>query len=136
MNTDRICHVLGACNHRIANYNSFGGMPFPSFHDFISSPLFQNHPYFYGMIILYSVALVVTVPRLILGSVNRDHLLFFAMVVFGVLLYRINLGRSHIQNAHKVAHPAFLLICISVDRAAAVLKEKRQKGVDRQWGQN
>jgi hypothetical protein len=77
-------------------------------------------------LLFYLVALVTLVPRLFLGLVDRRTLLSFAVLIFGILLYRVVLGRSSVENMHKVAHPAFLLIFLFLDGAITSAVDSRR----------
>jgi hypothetical protein len=104
----------------------YGARPFPGFASFLSDPLSPATLYYYWAILVYAVAAAAVVPRILLGKVDRDTLLFLALVVYGILLYRIPLGRSAIDNVHKVAHPAYLLVFLFTDRAVTAVLDSRR----------
>jgi hypothetical protein len=109
----------------------YGGLPLPSFSDFIAAPLAPAHLYYYWILLFYLAALVTLVPRLFLGLADRRTLLSFAILIFGILLYRLALGRSNLANMHKVAHPAFLLAFLFLDRAITSVVDGKRVAVAR-----
>jgi hypothetical protein len=54
-------------------------------------------------------------PSILLGKVNKDHLLRVSLLIFGVLLFRVALGRSTVENVFKVLPPAVLLLFLIID---------------------
>jgi len=89
-------------------------LPFPPFKAFIANP-FGTSLFFYWPIFVYIACTLLVVPPLLSGKANRDQLLKVSLLIFGVLLFRIALGRSEWGNILKVLPPAILLLFLIID---------------------
>jgi hypothetical protein len=93
----------------------FEASPFPDFEDFLADPLGTRGLLHYSVIAVYILTSVSLVTRLILGRRDRDTLLRFALLIFGILLFRSALGRSDEYHALYSSPPAFLLVFLMAD---------------------
>lgn len=100
----------------------FGALPFPSFGDFVASPLTGGAFFNYWVICVYIVSLLSSVPSLLIGRMDRRTRLKLALAVFGIILFRVALARSAETNVLKVAHPAFLLCFLHIDGALQTIR--------------
>ncbi len=89
-------------------------LSFPSFQEFIAAPLGVSL-FYYWPIFVYILSALYFAPSLLLGKVNKDHLLRLSLLIFGVLLFRVALGRSGLENILKVLPPAILLLFLIID---------------------
>jgi hypothetical protein len=102
----------------------YGSLPFPSFATFVAEPLREETLLPYAIILVYVFSTVFLIPRLLLGRLTRHDILTAGLVVFGVLLFRSALGRSDQYHVYYASQPAFVLLLLALDRAAATIKEK------------
>jgi hypothetical protein len=100
----------------------YGSLPAPSFAAFLEAPLNEGPLLFYGIIGIYICTAVFLIPRLLMGRLNRDCILTAGLIVFGVLLFRSALGRSDQYHVYYASQPAFLLLFVTIDRAAAGIR--------------
>lgn len=107
----------------------YGGLPFPSFRDFVAQPLAGGKIFYYWVIFVYVYSLLALLPRFLLGAVDRDAQLKLALTIFGIFLFRAALGRSDEFNVFKASVPAFLLCFLYIDQALHVLKEKCSRDI-------
>jgi hypothetical protein len=91
-------------------------LPFPPFEAFIADPLGVSL-FFFWPIFVYSACTLYVVPPLLSGKANKDQLLKVSLLIFGVLLFRIALSRSGVENIHKVLPPAILLLFLIIDNS-------------------
>lgn len=93
----------------------FGNLPFPGFHEFLRDPLKTVYFLHYWIILVYSVSLAALLPRILrrgLGPAGKFRLI---LLVFGILLFRSDLGRSDLDHALFCAPPALLLVFLWSD---------------------
>lgn len=95
----------------------YGSLPFPSFRDFMASPLSEGALLFYWPIFIYIFSSIYLIPLIFLRSMNRDHLLKASLLVFGIFLFRYALGRSDVGHAIDSLPPAILLVLLFIDGA-------------------
>lgn len=99
----------------------FGSLPFPSFRDFVLHPLTGGAIFHYWVIGVYVVSLLTLLPRVWLHATDRRLPLELALTVFGLVLFRIALGRSGEVNVFRSALPAFLLCFLHLERAGLAM---------------
>ena len=105
----------------------YGCRPFPSFRYFIAH-LFTGAPFFpYWVIFIYVFACLALLPPLLLGKANKETLFKLSLTLFGILLFRVALGRSQELNVLKVSHPAFLLCFLFLDGGLRTILSKRPR---------
>lgn len=99
-------------------------LPFPPFKAFIAHPLGELL-FFYWPIFVYIASTLYVVPPLLSGKANKDQLLKASLLLFGVLLFRIALGRSAGDNIHKILPPAILLLFLIIDSSLSTINTAR-----------
>jgi hypothetical protein len=99
-------------------------LPFPPFKAFIADPLGASL-FFYWPIFVYIASTLYFVPSLLSGKANKDQLLKAFLLIFGVLLFRIALARSGVENIHKILPPAILLLFLIVDNFLTIIYRAR-----------
>lgn len=92
----------------------YGSSPFPSLRDFISDPL-NRLPFVYWLIFYYIGTASYLFVQLVTKSDDKTLLLKISLVIYGIILLRIPIGRTSIIEAIKVFHPALLLIAFHMD---------------------
>lgn len=107
----------------------FGSLPFPSFRAFVAHPIASGAVFHYWVIGVYGVSLLGLLPRLWLGVRDPRLPLEGALTVFGLLIFRIALGRSGEVNVFRSALPAFLLCFLHLERAARVALRGRPRAL-------
>lgn len=103
----------------------FGAYPFPSLRDFAASPFGSGALLHYWVIAIYLFSLLRALPALALRRRDRRLQMELGLLVYGLLLYRVVLGRADELNALKAAHPAFLLCFLHLDTAVAAVLARR-----------
>ncbi|MBN2107454.1 MAG: hypothetical protein JW832_08495 [Deltaproteobacteria bacterium] len=102
----------------------YGSLPAPSFAAFLAAPLTEGPLLYYGIIGIYICTAVFLIPLLLMGRLTRDYILTAGLIVFGALLFRSALGRSDQYHVYYASQPAFLLLFLTIDRAAAGIRGK------------
>lgn len=96
----------------------YGSSPFPSFKAFISDP-FNSLSFIYWMILYYVGLSVYLFVKLVTKSDDKTLFLKIALLLYGIVLLRIPLGRPSVADAIKIFHPALLLLALQMDALAA-----------------
>ncbi|HWR59497.1 MAG TPA: hypothetical protein VN328_11480, partial [Thermodesulfovibrionales bacterium] len=101
----------------------YGGLPFPAFKDFLADPAGK---YFlaYWPILFYAFASVYLLTLFMLREINRDGILKISLLVFGILLFRIALGRSTVENTYRVLPPAILLLFLFLEASVPMFSQR------------
>lgn len=102
----------------------YGSYPFPSLRAFISDPL-NTVPFIYWMIFYYVGLAVYLFVQLVTKSNDKAVLLKISLVLYGIMLLRIPLGRTGVIEAIKVFHPAVLLLAFHMDALISTVKESK-----------
>jgi hypothetical protein len=93
----------------------YAALPFPHFADLLADPL-SNGLYFpYWIIGIYLVAAISLSIPLLLGRGNRDIHFRASVLVYGLFLFRVALGRSDASHYINSSLPAFLLVFLMFD---------------------
>jgi hypothetical protein len=93
----------------------YSAIPFPSFRQFLHSPLNPALLVHYWVLFLYVAAAIYLVPLLLMGKLGRRSLLQASLLVFGLLLYRSALCRSDLSHVLFAAQPALVLLFLFLD---------------------
>ena len=93
----------------------YAALPFPHFTDFLAAPLSNGLYLPYWIIGIYLVAAISLSVSLLLGRGNRDIHFRASVLVYGLFLFRIALGRSDISHFINSSLPAFLLAFLMFD---------------------
>jgi hypothetical protein len=101
----------------------YGSARFPSFNDFISDP-FNSIPFVYWMTLYYVGLSVYLFVQLVTKSDDKTLLLKISLLLFGIVLLRIPLGRPTESDAIKIFHPALLLLALQMDALVASMANK------------
>jgi hypothetical protein len=101
----------------------YGGYPFPAFKGFISSPL--KYLYAYWMILFYAIMLAYLFSLFLLKVNDRTVLLKISILLYGILLFVIPLGRPYVSSFTKVFHPSVLLLFLYLDSAITIFIKNR-----------
>ena len=101
----------------------YGGIPFTEFRQFIRAPLSGIALFQYGVIFVYIFAFIYLAPFILLRRIDKKVTLKLTLLVFGILLYRIALGRSDLANIYKASPPAFLLVFLFADQALSGIQK-------------
>ena len=99
-------------------------LPFPSFKAFIANPLGEPL-FFFWPIFVYIACTLNVVPPLLSGKANKDQVLKVSLLIFGLLLFRIALGRSAEENIHKILPPAILLLFLIIDNSLITISRAK-----------
>lgn len=105
----------------------YGCLPFPTFRDFITHPLTGGLFFPYWVIFIYVFSCLALLPPLLLGKANKETLFKLSLTLFGILLFRVALGRSQELNVLKVSHPAFLLCFLHLDGGLRTILSNRPR---------
>ena len=97
----------------------YASLPFPGLADFLSAPLSGGALLPYWTIGVYVVCAISLSVRFSLGLGSRELELRAALLVFGLLLFRVALGRSDASHYYFASVPAFLLIFLWLDATVA-----------------
>jgi len=92
----------------------YGSYPFPSLQAFITDPL-NSVSLIYWMIFYYVGLAVYLFVQLATKSDDKTALLKLSLVLYGIILLRIPLGRTGVIEAIKVFHPVLLLLAFHMD---------------------
>ena len=85
----------------------------PLVYQALSRMLFFN----YWVIFCYILSALYILPQVLLKNFDKRTALISALLVFGIILFRVALGRSGEDRAFYVSPPAFLLIFMFIDNA-------------------
>jgi hypothetical protein len=102
----------------------YASLPFPSLRDFIADPL-GGHLFAYWPILFYAFASIYFITRMILGKIDRNDMPKIAVLLFGILLYRVALGRSSQENVYKVFAPVVVLVFLFLDGAVTAVVNRK-----------
>ncbi len=99
----------------------YAALPFPHLTDFLADPLSNGLYLPYWIIGIYLAAAISFSVVLLLGRGSRDVYFRAAVLVYGLLLFRIALGRSDMSHFINSSLPAFLLVFLMIDDLAGGL---------------
>jgi hypothetical protein len=102
----------------------YASLAFPSLRDFIAD-LMGGHLFFYWPVLFYAFASIYLITRVILGKIDRNDMLKIAVLLFGILLYRVALGRSSHENVYKVFAPVVVLLFLLLDGAVTAIVSRK-----------
>ncbi len=102
----------------------FGGLPFPPFRAFLLAPLTGGMYLPYWTIFLYVFSAIYIFTRHFIGLTDNHVKLKFLLTIYGILVFRVALGRYAESNVIKAITPALLLCFLYIDDSWAVLKSK------------
>lgn len=106
----------------------YGSLPFTSFKDFVLNPL-DNSPIQYWIILFYSIMAPYLISRFIVARNKKVLYLQIALLMYGIILFRIPVGRPYIDDTWKVFHPGILLFCIYLDTTIMTLMKGKYRQV-------
>lgn len=106
----------------------FGMMPFPAFKDFISDPL-KNGPSQYWMLLFYGIMAIQLTAALLIPHNKKKFYLKVSLLLFGIILFRIPIGRAYTEEAWKVFHPGLLLLLLHLDTSITTISKNRHRCV-------
>jgi len=101
--------------------------PFPAFRDFIAHPLTGGAFFPYSVIFIYVFSSLALLPPLLLGKANKETLFELSLTIFGILLFRVALGRSDETHVQMASHPAFLLCFLFLDGSLRKILSNRPR---------
>lgn len=96
----------------------YGWIQAPDLGGFLARPFSRELLYFW-VIGAYSLTLVHLLRRLLLGRIDRDDVLSWALLIFGSLLYVVAVRRYAPENIVKVWLPAVILVFLALERSLA-----------------
>jgi hypothetical protein len=99
-------------------------LPFAAFKAFIANPLGEPL-FFFWPIFVYIAVTIYVVPSLLSGKADKDQVLKVSLLIFGLLLFRIALGRSSHENIQRILPPAMLLLFLIIDSSLTTIKWAR-----------
>jgi hypothetical protein len=103
----------------------YGSFPFPSLHEFIAKPL-GVFPLAYWMIFFYGGMSIYLAVLFLLKSGDKTLYLKMALLLYGIILFRIPLGRVALEDAMKVFPSTLLLFFLQIDcMTVAFLNHKK-----------
>jgi len=98
----------------------YGSIPFSSITAFFSDPL-NDDSFIYWMILYYAATSVYLFVKLVTKNDDKTLFLKIALLLYGVVLLRIPLGRPSVSDAIKIFHPALLLLALQMDSLTAAM---------------
>lgn len=101
----------------------YAALPFPSVADFLTAPLTSGAFFPYWIIGIYILTAISVIVSLFLGLGNRDLHFMAALLLFGMVLFRVALGRSDAAHIYDASAPAFLLAFMMIDKAVLGWKD-------------
>lgn len=107
----------------------YAALPFPHFSDFLAAPLSSGAYLPYWIIGIYLLAAIRLSLLLFLGQGNKDINFRVAVLVYGLFLFRVALGRSDSSHFINSSLPAFLLVFLMLDDLAGGAHLRSHTGV-------
>jgi hypothetical protein len=102
----------------------FGGLPFPSLRDWMSGD-FKECWFHFAVITVYSATMVALCVAWLRGVRSARFLFAMGLLVYGILLFRMAIGRSHDMQTMKVMLPAIILTALWMDELWAYWRRNR-----------
>jgi hypothetical protein len=96
-----------------------GLLKFPTLTTLFTEPIAGQALFPYWLILVYLLTALYLLPLLAMGKMTARNLALFAVLVFGLLLYRAALSRPDLYHLFFVSPPALILFFLLLDRAAA-----------------
>lgn len=102
----------------------YGGLQFPPFRMFLKNPLNGGMYLPYWTIFTYVFVSIYVATRFFIGKADTDAKLKLMLTVFGILAFRVALGRYAELNVLKAITPALLLCFLFMDDAVSMIRSK------------
>ena len=104
----------------------YAALPFPDFKEFLVSPLSGEGFFYYWVILIYILTSLHLIPLLVLGRMDKRNWLQLSLLIFGVFLYRMALGRSDLGHLHRISPPAFLLVILFAETSVKKIRSAKE----------
>ncbi len=102
----------------------YGSLPFPLFRQFLEDPISGGMYLPYWAIFFYVFATIHVFSRCLLGKTDPGTKLKLMLTLFGILAFRVALGRYAESNVLRAIPPALLLCALFADEALSLVKSK------------
>ncbi len=104
----------------------YGSIPFTSFVTLLKNPFGMNSIFPYWIISIYILTSILVLIRLILNHVDRRLILMASLLAFGIVLFRVALGRSAEEKTFFCLLPAFILLWMHLEDAVLAALRNRE----------